>query len=302
MSDVSISVAVPAFNQERWIAQALESILGQTRPPDEVIVVDDGSTDATARVAERFGGQVRIVRQENGGAASAYNRGFREAKGDYVAKCPADDVWEPNKLECQFEVLTSVPEVDVLFSRARTFGAFEVEIPQPPGTGVLERESFLRALYTANCVPAPTALVRRALHEKLGGFREDYAAGEDYDFWLRALAAEATFYYDPRVLVRLRIHGGNLSLQPRSVWQLNYSIHREHAKQIDDPRLVRKTLAHDLVMLGRARAGAKLYEEARNAFRASLRYRPTLIGALGLLAMTLFRARTFWTKPAKRGE
>src|SRR2546423_1499605 len=106
----SISVVVPAYNAELYIAQTLEGILSQTLPPDEVIVVDDGSTDATLDELARFRGEVKIVNQTNRGTAGAHNTGFRMAGGDYVARCDADDIWAPTKLERQSEALVTHPE------------------------------------------------------------------------------------------------------------------------------------------------------------------------------------------------
>ena len=97
----TISVVVPAFNEETYIAEALDAVLAQSRPALEVIVVDDGSTDGTREVVARFQDRVRLIAQENRGCPGAFDTGFRDASGDFVALCPADDVWERNKLEWQ---------------------------------------------------------------------------------------------------------------------------------------------------------------------------------------------------------
>src|SRR5690242_4887481 len=101
MTEPSISVVVPAYNAARWIEETLRSVLDQTCQPAEIFVVNDGSTDDTAERAERFGDRVTVVSQPNGGPPAAYNRGFDMATTDYVAMCPADDVWDPRKLEWQ---------------------------------------------------------------------------------------------------------------------------------------------------------------------------------------------------------
>src|SRR4051812_2174342 len=111
----TICVVVPAHNERRWIAETLESVVAQTRPADEIVVVDDGSTDDTGEQVERFGDAVRLVRQANAGCAAAFNTGFAGTSADFVALCPADDVWEPHKLEWQHEVLVQNLEVDVVF-------------------------------------------------------------------------------------------------------------------------------------------------------------------------------------------
>lgn len=99
--DATVSVIVPCYNGARYLRETLASALGQTRAPLEVLVVDDGSTDDSAGVAEAFGLPVRVIRQANGGESTARNRGIDEARGDWLAFLDADDVWEPHKLERQ---------------------------------------------------------------------------------------------------------------------------------------------------------------------------------------------------------
>ena len=204
---------MPAYQAERWIAATLESVLSQTSPPHEIVVVDDGSTDQTAAIARGFGDPVRVVHQPNAGPSAAYNRAFRESVGSYVAMCPADDLWEPRKLEFQLETLTAHPEVDVSFGGARYFGLEDAGLR---GTG--GQRDPRRAALLPRDVPHPTSFLPRQpscggdLFDDLGGFREDLAC-EDYEFWMRALKHGAVFFHDPRLLVRLRQHGGNVSAQ-----------------------------------------------------------------------------------------
>ena len=265
----TISAAIPAYQAEAWIGETLESVLGQTSPANEVVVVDDGSTDATSEVVRGFGDRVKLVRQENRGVSAAYNRAFREAGAEFVAMCPADDLWEPNKLELQRAVLAAHSDVDVAFGGARYFGIEDRDYVGPPATGRLEPESFFRQMYDTDLVPAPTAVVRRSLWEELGGFREDLAA-EDYEFWLRALKAGAVFFHDPRVLVRLRQHGGNISSQALLMWEMNHQVHAMYGDALGDRRLEDRTLARDLRKVGRCRLGLGDVDGARRAYRDSL--------------------------------
>jgi glycosyltransferase involved in cell wall biosynthesis len=282
----SISVVVPAYNASPWIAETLQSVLDQTRPADEIIVVNDGSTDDTAAVARSFGPAVTVIDQPNGGPPAAYNRGFDEASSDYAAMCPADDIWDPHKLEWQDEVLTSEPSVDVLFGRARFFGQIEGMHPHPDGHGVLERGPFMREMYRLDVVPAPTTVVRRALHQRLGRFDESLP-GEDYEFWMRALRAGAVFYHDRRTLVQLRIHGRNASMNASDMREMNLVIHRAYAEDVGDPELARRTIANDLREVARARFGLGRTREARNAYVASLRRRPSGEALVGSAALSV---------------
>ena len=285
----TITVAIAAYNEERWIAETLDSILAQTRPAHEVIVIDDGSTDGTARELERFRDRVTVLHHPNRGLPATLNRAFAEATGDYVALCGGDDLWDPYKLEWQAEALREHPEVDVAFGHARMFGVVEGDFIRPPGTGVLEPTALARRLYERNVLAAPSVVIRRALHARLGGFREDLAA-EDYEFWLRAVRAGAVFYYDPRLILHYRRHGQNMSMpgavrdaRMRPLLEMNHLVHSWYADIVSADE-ARRTLAKDLCDLGRYLAEAGTPAEARRALRASMRRDPSA-RALAWLAM-----------------
>ena len=273
--DPTISVVIPAYNEERHVGDALDSVLAQSRPPLEVIVVDDGSTDGTLEVVDRHPGDIRVIEQDNRGCPGAFDTGFRAAAGDFVALLPADDVWEPQKLEWQHEVLTAHPEVDVVFGAARTFGLVEGAFVRPSQIGLLDSASFAREMYTRNSlIPDPSAVVRRSLYTGLGGYEP--LIGEDYEFWMRALRAGATFYFDPRPVVLHRVHGGNLSYRAIDIWQTNLLVHSRYPELAGDEELARKTIARDLLTIGYLRAAMGQRAEARKAFRASLEQRFSL--------------------------
>jgi glycosyltransferase involved in cell wall biosynthesis len=275
---------MPAYNAARWIDETLHTVLGQTRPPDEIIVVDDGSTDDTAARARVHG--VTVVGQRNGGPAAAYNRAFDLATSEYVAMCPADDLWHPRKLEWQAEILAEDPAVDVVCGGARYFGLRTGEHPRPIRAGRQERPVFLRAMYAANLVAAPTAVVRRALHQRLGRFDEALPS-EDYEFWLRALRHGAVFHFDARTVVELREHGDNVSRQALTIWEMNHRLRRRYADDVGDRGLTRRLEARDLRVIARCRFGLGRPAGARAAYRASLRRRPSLEAALGATLLVL---------------
>ncbi len=275
MKAPTVSAVVTVYNAERYIAESLTAILSQTRPVDEVIVVDDGSTDGTGEVLARFRGDIRLVRQANRGHAGALNRGMGEARGDYLAKCDADDIWEPDKLERQAQTLLSHPETDIAFSAIWIFG----EAEEPLGldsfgdasTGIMDRHRFARTLYR-DCVICPSStLIRRRLYERLGPFSEQLVF-EDYDYWMRALRAGAAFYYDPARLVRYRRHAGQLTSDVLRTRASLHEVRTLHADLVEDRRLVRSVCADDLFRIGRLLVDQGSPREARRAFRRSLRY------------------------------
>lgn len=281
----TISVVIPAYNAERWIGETLHSVLGQSDPAEEVIVVDDGSTDRTLDVARRYEPAVRIITQANAGCGYAFNTAINAASGDYVALCPADDVWVEQKLKWQRATLRDDPEIDVSFGAAINFGDIDTPFPRPARAGLQEARSFLREMFVSNVIPDPSVVMRRELHHRLGGFVQ--AIGEDYEFHLRALREGATFHFDERVLVRLRQHGGNLSARALEIWEMNTQVHRAAAPDVGDAALVRRILARDLSNVARCRLGLGRTDAARSAYLASVRQRatPTAAGALAVLSL-----------------
>jgi glycosyltransferase involved in cell wall biosynthesis len=272
-----ITVVVAAYNSAPWIEQQLESVLAQTCPPAEVIVIDDGSTDDTAERAAMPG--VRVLSQANAGAPAAFNRGFELSREPYVALCAADDVWDPRKLERQAETLRRHPEIDLSFGHMRTFGGAHADYRRPLcGTGILDSDALLHEMFACNVLAAPTAVIRRELWERLGGFRLDLP-GEDYEFWLRALTAGAICHYDPSILMHYRVHGQSLSAQRWRMLEATYRVRREYASAIKDRKLVRRVLAGDAAELARFRRQGGVPAAARDAYRAQLALAPSA-GAL----------------------
>jgi glycosyltransferase involved in cell wall biosynthesis len=275
----TVSAVVAAYQAESFIGEALESILGQTRAPDEVIVVDDGSTDGTARELERFADRVRVIRQDNKGCPAAFNTAFRHARGDFVALCGADDIWEPRKLEWQLEAIGKHPEVDVLCGHAVLVGRMEGEYSRPPGVGVLDSAAMKDALYWQCCVCAPSVVIRRSLFERLGPFIENFGA-DDHEYWFRCLRDGARFYYDSRPLLSWRQHENNLT--SRTAWMDECG---DRVRRMYEADVSERAIAEDLFRTARRLVDAGRPREARKAFRRSLRhgYRsPSLLSARAL--------------------
>jgi len=276
MRTPTISALVRVHNGEDLVGESIAAILSQTRPPDEVVVVDDGSTDGTLDALRGFGKEIVVVSQPNGGHASAFNRGFEEVRCEYVANCDADDVWEPTKLERQCEALLVHPEIDIAFGGASFFGLTEGPRAPYSGDGLLTSRALRRDLYQANFICTSTTLVRRELHNRVGPFQQAAAPAEDFDYWLRALEADAIFYHDPTVLARYRTHFAQVSDNQLRMHEREYRVHGWHDALIDDRALVQAVLANDCSNIGRALADLDRPGEARAAFVASLRHRFTL--------------------------
>ncbi len=208
-----MSVVIPARDAESFIAETVESVLAQTRPPVEVIVVDDGSTDGTADVLRRFGERIRVLTQPWHGAAAARNAGAAVASGTWLAFLDADDTWLPEKLERQLAV-AAAQRVGMVFSDRYNVGA---RGGLPPVQSQLQRmysgDVFLDLLVLGNHITLSSAIVRADLFRSLGGFSETLTHAEDWDFWIRlAEGHRVGVCHEP--LVCYRLHQGMKSSNP----------------------------------------------------------------------------------------
>lgn len=198
----TISVLCPVWNNARYLPAALASVSAQTLAPDEIIVVDDGSTDDSAAIAEATPG-VRCVRAAHGGVAAARNAALAVASGDILAWLDSDDLWTPDKLEVQLAYLLAHPEVDVCFTQQRMFVEPGVEVPHWVRPDELAGETPV----IATC----SMMVRRTQFNLVGGFDTLRESGEDTDWTLRAMAEGLQIGVAPATLLLRRIHAGNLS-------------------------------------------------------------------------------------------
>jgi glycosyltransferase involved in cell wall biosynthesis len=214
----TISVVIPVYNRSALIGQALDSIARQTLPVDEVVVVDDGSTDGTREAISRHSTPVRYIYQENQGPSAARNKGIKEARGEYIAFLDSDDLWVSRKNEVQVRHLLAHPEIDCLFGDMANFSGDEVtrqaEIKNPDFHRYLEQncdklDLLFEWLLKENVIPTPTVMVRRSVFNKVGFLDESLRLAEDYDLWLR-LAAECHWGFDNEVLLYRRRHDSNL--------------------------------------------------------------------------------------------
>ena len=193
-----ISIVIPAYNCASYLRETIESMLAQEGIGAlEVIVVNDGSTDATADVARSFGHPVRLLEQTNAGVSSARNRGLREARGDFIALSDHDDYWFPQKLAHQLAAFKAYPEVDVVFTEFRRWYAVDggqrfaapsafAQESRPQGIDPAFSGWIYHQMLLDSWVLTSTALTRAPVFKTLGGFDESLPFSEDWDFWLRA--------------------------------------------------------------------------------------------------------------------
>jgi glycosyltransferase involved in cell wall biosynthesis len=204
-----VSVVITAYNYGLFLPEAIESVLGQTFKDFQVVVVDDGSTDNTSEAILPYLSNpcLRYIRKENGGQASAKNRGIAESKGEFIAFLDADDVWFRTKLEEQIP-LFSDPNIGVVYSKRVLMDPHGNERPFQHPT--LHRGYVLDQMFINNFVCFSSAILRRECFEKVGKFDESLPMAIDYDLWLR-IAMHYHFDYVNEPLVKYRLGHGHMS-------------------------------------------------------------------------------------------
>ena len=193
-----ISVIIPVHNGERYLAEAIDSVLAQTCLPLEIIVVDDGSTDNSAQIARSYAPRINYHYQTKRGAGAARNTGLQLARGDHFAFLDADDRWSPTKLADQVAALAADRSLDMVFGGVQLFG----EGRRITGA---ERGCLLGCL-----------LIKRASFLRVGPFVEDYRLGEFIDWLSKAQEAGLRSVFLPGVVLERRIHDSNLGIRERS--------------------------------------------------------------------------------------
>jgi glycosyltransferase involved in cell wall biosynthesis len=221
-----VSVVIPAYNAEPFIRETIDSVLAQTYTNIEVLVVDDGSTDATGERAVSYGGRLRYIRQENsGGAARPRNTGLKAASGELIVFLDADDVVSPGRIHREVAFLAAHPDVGLVFSNYRHFGVWDDPSPHfetcPLLAGRLRRlpadaegividpADSTELLLTEN-FGSSSPMVRRTVAEAVGGYDERTIPSEDFDFHFR-VASRVRVGLIPRVAWNKREHPSNLS-------------------------------------------------------------------------------------------
>jgi len=201
---IKVSTIIPAYNAERTIAQAIDSALAQDCEGHEVVVIDDGSTDSTAAILQKYGGRIRVITQRNRGQSTARNVGVGRSTGKYLAFLDSDDIWLPGKLKTMVSALERNPLASLAFSEHTCIddngsecGASE--IGHPP----LMEELMTRLLP----ITPSTWVIPRQMLERTGGFCEEFKGTQAFeDFWMLLLLRElGEFVYVPEKLTLYRV-------------------------------------------------------------------------------------------------
>jgi glycosyltransferase involved in cell wall biosynthesis len=207
-----VTVIMPVFNREHLVRASIESVLQQTLPPSQFLVVNDGSSDGTAAVLESFRPRITILDQQNLGPYPARNLALKHAEGHYVAFLDSDDVWVTDKIEKQVSVLDDNPDVALVFSNGELLRDAPAKTNQPQSFFEVEapnRGTVFEALVHTNFIPQSSVLVRKSCFDETGPFFEIPLAA-DYHKWLQ-ISLRHRFEYIDEMLIRYRVHEGNIS-------------------------------------------------------------------------------------------
>lgn len=208
-----ISVIIPCYNYGRFLPDAVNSVLGQTKggPAVEIIVVDDGSTDDTAAVAQGLGSAIRYIHQENQGLSAARNTGIRAIKGNYLVFLDADDLLTTGTIASHLDNFTAHPKLDV--SVCLSLQAFSSDSGRRNYLWPLKCAHLDMHLCHSNISPVHTFMLRAEVAQEIGFFDPDLKACEDQDYWLRCAALGKRFGVNSEGLVIYRQHGQSMTSQ-----------------------------------------------------------------------------------------
>jgi glycosyltransferase involved in cell wall biosynthesis len=240
-----VTVVIPCYNQGHFLGEAIESILNQSYPHFEVIVVDDGSTDDTSEVAARYPG-VRCVRQDNQGLAAARNTGLRCSNGSYLVFLDADDRLLSGALEAGLECFEAHPECAFVYGRSKRFtrnDSYPMGRPQQH----LEGDPYFGLLCAGRSFLVPTVMYRRSVLEFVGGFDSSLNACEDYDLYYR-ITRDFPICYHETFVAEIRAHEANMTRDSALMLSTSINVIRAQRKYL---------------------RGNKQYEEA---YRAGIRW------------------------------
>ncbi len=288
-----VSVVIPVYNGERYLGRAIGSVLAQTWPHMELIVVDDGSTDRSPQIIAGYGDRLIAVRQPNRGVAGARNAGFERARGRFIALLDQDDWWQPDKLERQVHVMLADEGVGLVHTGVAHFdqstGRPTARLAPHARPERLVGDCF-RLLLLDNQIYNSSVMLRASVLRRVG-YCDTQIRGntvQDYDLWLR-VARRTRLAYVPEPLLSFRVHAdqGTWDRRPMLSEEARLLERVIAAEGLGRDRGLRRRMAALYDSLGVAHLDAGVQSPARQSFVRSLRWRFTPRAAALLAASTL---------------
>jgi len=292
-----VSVIIPVYNCEKYIAQTLDSVFSQSLQDFEVIVVNDGSTDRTEEVLSKYRQRITHLQNDHRGPASSRNRGLDVARGSHIAFLDADDLWHPAKLEKQLAFAEKHPEYGIITTDAANFDETGIlDVSTAAFHKFIPSGDVLEHLLFDNWIGTSCAMIRRACFEKVGGFDEErFVWGEDWIMWMR-VAAEYPVYFIDEVLVQYRMHSqgysrANLEKHYRDLLYDLDKLERTVPRLAARPDLVREAKYRLSVKSGWDDLQGLQLEGAKDKLRRAVNYKPYDAPAMLLLGLAHFPPR-----------
>lgn len=291
---MEVSVIIPTYNRRELVRRAIGTVLAQTRDVEEIVVVDDGSTDGTREaLAQAFGDRIRYVYQPNGGVSAARNHGLRIARGRFLALLDSDDEWMPQKTQCQVEWLLQRPDFGMVVCDVMRTNSAGEPIDRFRRREQLPVDGDVLAWVLLNPALAPaSAMMRREVYETVGGFDESLPTGEDLDFHLRVAARWPIGVVDEELVRAMRGHDG-LSSLARTYDDYVRVIERAASQavgrvpQVDIDRALARAYARN----ARGMVLGQRWSEAWRLARLAWRHEPDAPERIGLLRLAPLAAR-----------
>lgn len=302
---------MPAFNVARYIAESIDSVLAQTYQDLELVVVNDGSTDATLSIVQeywrRYPDRIVVVSQENRGLAGARNTAMAAARGSVFALLDSDDTWCPTFLAEQMHILDAHPDVAIVTGNAFNRGGRQDGCPARPVDDRRPVPNLTEILRDETAVFI-MSVFRRTVVERIGGFDECFRTNEDYDFWIRAALAGFTFARNSRPLGYYRRHANSLSASEVRMIDGILRVFRKTLPCCEPDSIARRVVEGQIDFfetdLLRARARAALDEgdgaSAADVLDALRHRRRSLTVALAAHALRYVPAAVMWMYRARR--
>jgi glycosyltransferase involved in cell wall biosynthesis len=299
-----VSVIIPTYNRESYIIEAIESVLNQTFDDLEIIIIDDGSTDNTPSIVKRIhDSRIRyFYLKHNNGVAAALNYGIKNSKGKYISRLDSDDIFLPEKIGSQVEVLENNPDIGLVYTRAYNISEQGDIVALYPAIST-HPENPLKMLRHFLFTPSQSIVFRKQCIERIGLYDTTIRFSSDWDFCVR-MAARYKFFYIPIPLVKIRKHNNMLTGDKLRSVQHTVMVLEKH-KQLLAQDEGFQWLSPWYYHVGRQLFYRSDYLSARNAFRTAVRFQVVNFKALVFWALTMLPAellqimkRSYWKKSA----
>ncbi len=278
-----VSVIIPVFNADKYIREAIESVINQTFIDYEIVVVNDGSTDRTVEIIQPYEKNIglKILHRNNSGPSKARNEGVRAARGEYCAFLDADDIMMPERLALQVSSLDNKAGVGLVYTDLMTFNERGIvhrskkRFIRPYSGNVVEK------LLIENFITTSTVMVRKECFERVAYFDETMKHSEDYKMWL-SIAKRYEIDYLDLPLVKYRYHADSLSSDRIAIHLSSYAVAQEFWESNEEYRrekklLYRMSMANHMVMLSNAYRTAGMNKESLRWLIKALQFYPLLI-------------------------